>query len=448
MRSRRAEGRLVPRVLLQPRGTRRVRGQENFEKSIVRGLPIAALTPHLSLTDLEAVRALGETVRLWGSTPTDQAGNEKARALAERRPGDLVFFYAEKSFIARARIAHLLHSVDLARAVWGSDEDGRTWEHVLVLSDVKHQRRSSAPLLTPLGINPVIRGVTLLSTGDSERFLLGWDSGGTGPTAATAPPSGLEVAAPIDEALELMRDLVGLPLPTVDGRINRILALEGDNALIATGKSPDGELVPAADVQRGLNLLRRRGSVRVHPDDLKYRSAFVGAVLATVPGAEVTRQPARISLATTIPDSDAKNPYFAVLDGSAQVKVRKEQGLLRRLLLGDEAQGRCALCGSLYPAGLLVAAHIKRRAICSDAERNDLENVAMLACALGCDSLYEAGYLSVNERGFVVTSPTAAKSASATLASRLNELDGRPCGAHTADSAEYFDWHYSSVFRD
>ncbi len=439
----------MPRVLLQPRGTRRVRGQENFEKSIVRGLPITTLSPYLSPADLGAVRAVGETVRLWGSTPTDQTGNEKARALAERRPGDLVFFYAEKSFIARARVAHLLHNMDLARAVWGVDEDGQTWEHVMVLRDIEHQRRSSGPLLLPLGLHPVVRGLTLLSDGDSERFLLGWNAGSTG-GPGTAPAPTLrpepELIAAVDEALDLMRDLVGLPLPTVIGRINRILAVEGDGALVATEKSPDGELIPAADVQRGLNLLRQRGSVRVHPDDLKYRSAFVGAVLATVPGAVVTRQPARITLATTISDSEAKKPYFAVLDGEAQVKVRKEQGLLRRLLLEDEAQGECALCGHTYPAGLLVAAHIKRRSICSDAERNDLESVAMLACALGCDSLYESGYVSVDSRG-IVTSAATAGTASPALAVRLRELDGRRCAAHTADSADYFEWHYSSVFR-
>ncbi len=444
----------MPRVLLQPRGTRRVRGQENFEKSIVQGLPIAALTPYLSSADLAAVRAVGDPVRLWGSTPTDQTSNDKARALAERRPGDLVFFYAEKSFIGRAGIAHLLHNVDLARAVWGVDEDGQTWEHILILRDVEHQRRSSAPLLNPLGVNSVIRGLTLLSDSDSERFLLGWDTGRTpgsgpspAPTLGLAPEPEPALSTPVEEALELMRDLVGLPLPTVTGRINRILALEGDSALVATDKSPDGELVPAADVQRGLNLLRRRGSVRVHPDDLKYRSAFVGAVLATVPGAAVTRQPARITLATTIPDADAKHPYFAVLDGEAQVKVRKEQGLLRRLLLEDEAQGDCAICGHAYPAGLLVAAHIKRRSICSDAQRNDLENVAMLACALGCDSLYETGYVSVDDKGLVVTFATAAEDVSPALVTRLRELDGRRCGAHTADSAEYFEWHHSSVFR-
>ena len=34
--------------------------------------------------------------------------------------------------------------------------------------------------------------------------------------------------------------------------------------------------------------------------------------------------------------------------------------------------------------GFLVAAHVKKRFLCSDDERRDLRHVAVLACTFGC----------------------------------------------------------------
>ena len=51
-----------------------------------------------------------------------------------------------------------------------------------------------------------------------------------------------------------------------------------------------------------------------------------------------------------------------------------------------------------------MAAHVKKRAVCSDTERRDLHHVAMLACSFGCDALYESGWITVDENGYVQTS--------------------------------------------
>jgi hypothetical protein len=253
--------------------------------------------------------------------------------------------------------------------------------------------------------------------------------------------------ASLEEALDLMRALVGVELRTVTGRRNVILGVEGHTADVATDRSPEGEPVPAADLQRGIDRLRQDGMVRVHTDVLGHRSAFVGAVLATLPGASVTREPARITLATTIPDAVARTPYFSILDGATQVKFRKEQGMLRRLLLKGHASGDCCICGLTYPAGLLVAAHIKRRSLCNAEERKDLTNVAMLACVFGCDALYEVGYLSVSEEGVILVTDDPDGRLGA-VTDRLAELAGKTCSAFTDVSARYFAWHRESIFRE
>jgi hypothetical protein len=49
---------------------------------------------------------------------------------------------------------------------------------------------------------------------------------------------------------------------------------------------------PSAWVQDALDLLERDGEVRVDVATLGHRSAFVGAVLSTLPGVEVDTRPA------------------------------------------------------------------------------------------------------------------------------------------------------------
>ena len=64
-------------------------------------------------------------------------------------------------------------------------------------------------------------------------------------------------------------------------------------------------------------------------------------------------------------------------------------------MIGDADHASCAICGEVYPVRFLWASHIKTRKACSEEERRDLANIAMLACLFGCDVLYEHGYASV-----------------------------------------------------
>ncbi|GAA1270409.1 hypothetical protein GCM10009634_11840 [Saccharothrix xinjiangensis] len=132
-------------------------------------------------------------------------------------------------------------------------------------------------------------------------------------------------------------------------------------------------------------------------------------------------------------------PAPSDLDGMTVATYRKEQGELRDLLLGGATGAPCALCGRVLPAELLVAAHIKPRARCGPEERLDLGSVAMLACALGCDRLFELGHLAVDERGAVLASDDLP-------ASHLPFVEGRVARGGER-SAGYFAWHREHVFR-
>jgi hypothetical protein len=237
---------------------------------------------------------------------------------------------------------------------------------------------------------------------------------------------------------ELLKVLVDIPLHTSTGAPNKVLKVEGDTALVATDTSPGGQPVPVADVQRGLDRLMADRSVLLSVDVLGHRSSFVGAALATLPGATFATDPRRVVLGQ-VRDTEVAGKSFVDLDGVAEVKVRREQGYLRDRLLDGRESAPCALCGDTYPKTFLVAAHIKKRAECTDEERRDIYHVAMLACSFGCDSLYENGWITVDESGVIHSS--SRDTSRGRLAAQLRALDGHQCPAHGPASAPYFEWH-------
>ncbi len=236
----------------------------------------------------------------------------------------------------------------------------------------------------------------------------------------------------------MLRPLVGVEIHTVSGQPNMVLAMDGDTVTVRTRQSPEGQPVPLRAVQNGLDLLGEQRSVRVDVKELGYRSAFVGAVLATLPNAQVSTTPATITLG----DGDTVDEPT---DAVALVKIRKEQARLRTLLADGRDVAPCALCGDAYPIEFLVAAHVKRRAVCTDSERRDLRNVAMLACDFGCDTLYETGWITVDPAGRVRTAPL--DGVPGAFRDRTTALTGRPCRAHHAKSEKYFAWHRTIIFR-
>jgi hypothetical protein len=243
----------------------------------------------------------------------------------------------------------------------------------------------------------------------------------------------------------VLRSLIGEEIRTITGAPNMVVAVHDRIALVGTSRSPQGQPVEISDVQHSMDRLRAHGTVHVSVEELGHRSAFVGAVLATLPGVSTTTSPATVTVDTAalLPSND---PEFAVLDSTATVKVRTEQALLRSRLAGDREVAECALCGHQYPLRFLVAAHIKKRSLCTDDERRDLSHVAMLACTFGCDALYEDGWITVGPDGRIEVISLDTASAGR-LRDYLQQLAGQHCRAHSQSSEPYFDWHRTIRFR-
>lgn len=143
-------------------------------------------------------------------------------------------------------------------------------------------------------------------------------------------------------------------------------------------------------------------------------------------------------LPDSLPDSGSTDVLTAQL-------VRREQQKLRKRLFGARQSATCAFCGRVLPTGMLRVAHIKRRAEATHSERHDLANV-MSVCVLGCDGLFESGYLYVDSAGAIRMSIKAHHTEDLKIAAA--SYDGTACGAHTVHSSHYFAHHRKVTGND
>ncbi len=126
------------------------------------------------------------------------------------------------------------------------------------------------------------------------------------------------------------------------------------------------------------------------------------------------------------------------LESEYQAKRRKEQAFLREILFGTYQEGECVICNKTYPVNFLVAAHIKKRSNCTEDEKRDFNNIVTSMCKLGCDDLYEKGYIGV-QAGTVVR--LKGSNVTSELIRNIDEVVGNECPAWNELTKGYFEWH-------
>ena len=92
-------------------------------------------------------------------------------------------------------------------------------------------------------------------------------------------------------ASDYLHSLVGTTILTLTGKPNMVLRVHVDRVIVRTERSPKGQPVPIADVQAAMDVLERDGEVVIDVKTVGYRSAFIGAVLASLPGATTSSRP-------------------------------------------------------------------------------------------------------------------------------------------------------------
>jgi hypothetical protein len=105
-----------------------------------------------------------------------------------------------------------------------------------------------------------------------------------------------EVVLAMDASAHLST-LVGTTIHTIgQGRPNRIVAVDGASVVVATHQSPNGQRIAIAEVQAAMDMLEQTGDLLIDKKLVGYLSAFIGAVLARLPGAIVSTRPRRVRL--------------------------------------------------------------------------------------------------------------------------------------------------------
>ena len=118
-------------------------------------------------------------------------------------------------------------------------------------------------------------------------------------------------------------------------------------------------------------------------------------------------------------------------------KRRLEQAFLKDFLFGKATIGICGICNNNYPIAFLVAAHLQKRYLSSDEERKN-PNIVMPMCTLGCDALYEKGYITVKD-GKVNRLKRYINSK--TLDNYITSIVGNDCRYYSNETKPFFDWH-------
>ncbi|OMC75058.1 hypothetical protein BK121_03325 [Paenibacillus odorifer] len=118
-------------------------------------------------------------------------------------------------------------------------------------------------------------------------------------------------------------------------------------------------------------------------------------------------------------------------------KRRKEQAALRLLLMKDAPHHHCAICGDLLPNDLLVTSHIKKRTYATEEERRN-SSIVVPMCKLGCDSLFENGWVGVVGRR---VTRIRTENSTPHLDMKIQKLLGRECMNVNEISSKFYDWH-------
>lgn len=190
----------MPLVILQPSANKGAR--EHYRDTIQSPVPYGAYE-QLSGAQSAALKGAfpSGTAPMWGVTP----GGRNPQLWERCSPGDLVLFAANKRIFGSGIVALKFHNQELARQLWGSDAEGRTWEYMYALDEIRSLNVSYSEFNRWVGYNEraVIQDFRVLSAEKSEQVFEALDlyseahipavSAEAFRRAATAPSGPLDV---------------------------------------------------------------------------------------------------------------------------------------------------------------------------------------------------------------------------------------------------------------
>ena len=125
---------------------------------------------------LEKIYEEGETY-VWGVTPSDNERNQNY--WKEIEPGWTILLSGGGKIFASATITHKLQNEELAKELWGVDDEGKTWEYIYFLDEIKKEDISYERYNRILGYskNNIIQGFQVFDEEKSLKLLETLDLG-------------------------------------------------------------------------------------------------------------------------------------------------------------------------------------------------------------------------------------------------------------------------------
>lgn len=138
--------------------------REQFEKSVIKGIPFHAIRSLLSDAELQSIHQLkdSENIRIWGLSESNYQGYLMWRSL---RKDDYATFFCDDKLFHKAKIGCTTNNESLSRAIWGESNSGTTWNLLLFLTDCESIDIEMPKNLSILGLQ---RSKPLLLKNDDE----------------------------------------------------------------------------------------------------------------------------------------------------------------------------------------------------------------------------------------------------------------------------------------
>jgi hypothetical protein len=116
--------------------------REHVDATIASPVDPAKLAPALRPEHIQRLNNDGQGVFAWGAIP----GPGNLRTWNSMAAGDYVVFYQFQQYTYVARTIEKFQSEELARQLWGVDDNGKTWELMFFLSTPRRISKSLADL--------------------------------------------------------------------------------------------------------------------------------------------------------------------------------------------------------------------------------------------------------------------------------------------------------------
>lgn len=106
---------------------------DHFQHTLMQPVPYDDIKHFLSASDQKMIQDCypDGNLYIWGTQP-----NATTFQWDKLCSSDVVLFYRKKRFHYRAQVLHKLHDPQLAQYLWGTAEDGTTWENIYFVTEL------------------------------------------------------------------------------------------------------------------------------------------------------------------------------------------------------------------------------------------------------------------------------------------------------------------------